>query len=56
MPLNNERFIGKQSFTKTTSHNFLVKCAYVDLNWVFTEKMKSMQKSLALRELTFFPR
>ena len=54
---SNERFRRKQFISiNTTSHNFLVKCACVTFNWVFTAKIKCVQKGLALREIAFFVR
>ena len=54
---SNEWFLRKQFISvKRTSHNFLVKCAYVGFNEVFPAKMKSVQKGSALHELTFFVR
>ena len=43
---SNERFLRKQFIsTKTTSDNFLVKCACVAFNWVFTAKKKTGEKA-----------
>ena len=45
---SNERFVRKQFISiKKTNHNFLLKCACVAFNKVFSAKMKSVQKGLA---------